>query len=267
MKCGFIGLGSQGGPMAQRIIDGGYDVVLWARRRESLEPYANSGATFANSLAELAEQVQMCSVCVVDDAGVQAVCDTLIPNMAAGGVIVIHSTVHPELCQTLANQAKAHGLTLLDAPVSGGGEGAANGTLTVMVGGDSESVEFVRPVLETFASTIVHLGEVGAGQMAKLVNNSMMAANLAVSHYAIEAAKTLNIDPQAFSDLVKVSSGRSFAFDVCARMQKPEDFSHGAKLLTKDVRLLGESMGTSDPSFEFIRHVATTFLDLSLDPK
>jgi 3-hydroxyisobutyrate dehydrogenase len=267
MKCGFIGLGSQGGPMARRMIDGGYEVVLWARRPESLEPYANSGATFANSVSDLAGQVQLCGVCVVDDAGVQTVCDELIPGMAPGGVILIHSTVHPELCKSLANQAKAKGLMLLDAPVSGGGEGAANGTLTVMVGGESGTVNAVRPVLETFAGTIVHLGDVGAGQVAKLVNNSMMAANLAVSHFALEAAKTLHVDPHAFTELVKVSSGRSFAFDVCARMPEPAAFNHGAKLLAKDVHLLGESIGSDDPSFKFIRDTATTFLDLALELK
>lgn len=267
MKCGFIGLGSQGGPMAQRMIDAGYEVVLWARRPESLEPYANSSATFADTVAELAAQVQMCGVCVVDDAGVQKICDELIPAMAPGGVIIIHSTVHPELCQSLAEQAKARGLTLLDAPVSGGGEGAANGTLTVMLGGDEDAVATVRPVLESFAGTIVHLGDVGAGQVAKLVNNSMMAANLAVSHFAIEAAKTLKIDPKAFVDLVKVSSGRSFAFDVCARMPEPSAFNHGAKLLAKDVRLLGESIGVEDSSYEFIRDTASTFLDLALETK
>lgn len=267
MKCGFIGLGSQGGPMAQRMIDGGYEVVLWARRPESLEPYANSGATFASSVSKLAEQVQLCAVCVVDDAGVKAICEELIPAMTSGGFIVIHSTVNPALCKSLAEQAKAQGLLLLDAPVSGGGDGAANGTLTVMLGGTDEAVNIVRPVLETFANTIVHLGDVGAGQVAKLVNNSMMAANLAVAHYAIEAARTLQIDPQAFADLVKVSSGRSFAFDVRARMPEPEAFHHGAKLLAKDVRLLGESVGPNEPSFEFIRDVATPFLDLALQSK
>ncbi len=266
MKCGFIGLGSQGGPMAQRIIDAGYDVVLWARRPESLEPYAGSSATFASSVSELGKQVQLCAVCVVDDDGVEQICQELIPAMAAGSYILIHSTVHPDLCRSLAKQAAARSLVLLDAPVSGGGGSAADGTLTVMLGGEETAASAVRPVLGTFAGSIVHLGGVGSGQVAKIVNNSLMAANLAVAHYAVEAARELEVDVQAFADLVKISSGRSFGFEVRARMPEPTAFGHGAKLLAKDVGLLGESMGTDNPTYQYIRDVAGPFLDLALAP-
>lgn len=263
MRCGFIGLGNQGGPMARRMIDAGYELVLWARRPETLEPFADTSAIKVPSIATLAEQVEYCGVCVVDDAGVQQVCDELIPAMAPGGCVAIHSTVHPELCKTLAAQAAERGLMFVDAPVSGGGAGAAAGALTVMVGGDSLAVETVRPVFETFAGLVVHLGEVGAGQMAKLVNNAMMAANLAIAHYSLEAAAALNINAEAFARLVKASSGRSFAFDVRERMPDPTAFNHGANLLMKDVHLLGESLGNAQ-SFESIRDVAKPFLELAL---
>ena len=263
-KYGFIGLGSQGGPMAQRMIDAGLPVVLWARRRESLEPYADSGAEFADSVAQLGEQVQHVGICVVDDNGVRQICDQLIPAMRPGGRIVIHSTVHPKLCQELAIKAAENELELLDAPVSGGGQGAADGTLTVMVGGNAQVLEAVRPVLDTFAGLIIHLGEVGAGQMAKLVNNNMMAANLAIAHHGLEAAESLGIDRQAFAELVKVSSGRSFGFEVCARLPNPQAFAHGARLLEKDVRLLGETI-TESPCYDAIRDTANAFLDKALE--
>lgn len=264
MKCGFIGLGSQGGPMAQRIIDAGYDVVLWARRQETLEPYAGSSATFASSVSELGKQVRLCAVCVVDDDGVEQICQELIPAMAAGSYILIHSTVRPDLCRSLAQQAATRNLFLIDAPVSGGGGSAEEGTLTVMLGGDETAINAVRPVLDTFAGTIVHLGDVGSGQVAKIVNNSLMAANLAVAHYAFEAARELQLDVQAFADLVKVSSGRSFGVEVRARMPEPAAFSHGAKLLAKDVRLLGDLMGADNPRYSYVREVAGPFLDLAL---
>ncbi|MYM61885.1 NAD(P)-dependent oxidoreductase [Pseudomaricurvus sp. HS19] len=264
MKCGFIGLGSQGAPMAQAIIDAGYETVLWARRPESLEPYADSGASFAGSVRELGEQVQFCGICVVDDNGVRQVCDELIPAMATGGCIAIHSTVHPQLCRELAAAAGERGIYLIDAPVSGGGSAAADKTLTVMVGGSDEALEKMRPVLETFSGLLIHLGDVGAGQMAKLVNNSMMAANLAIAHQSLAAAAALGVDRDAFIQLVKVSSGRSFAFDVGSRIGKPSDFAHGARMLNKDVGLLGEALG-DDPSYPLIHDTAQAFLKAALE--
>lgn len=262
-KLGFIGLGHQGAPIAMRMIDAGLDVVLWARRAETLAPFADTPAHIADTVTALGEQVGYCGICVVDDAGVQQVCDELLPAMASGGRIVIHATIKPDLCKTLAVQAKARGLSLLDAPVSGGGGSAATGSLTVMVGGEAQDVEAIRPILATFAGLIVHLGGVGTGQMAKLVNNNLMAANLALAHHAIQMADTLGIDRDAFIKLVGVSSGRSFSFDVRTRMSAPTDFKHGARLLAKDVQLLGETLG-NDPDYRSIRDIARTFLHLAL---
>lgn len=262
-RLGFIGLGSQGAPMARRMLDAGYEVVLWARRPESLAPFAETSATVADSIAELGAQVSYCGICVVDDAGVRQVCDALIPAMSPGSCIAIHSTVHPALCKTLAAQAQVHGIALIDAPVSGGGHAAAGGTLTVMVGGEPAAVDAARPIFETFAGTIAHLGEVGAGQTSKLVNNSLMAANLALAYHALQLADHLGLERDALVKLIAASSGRSFSFDVCARIAKPTDFRHGAQLLAKDVRLLGETAGT-DHAFDALRHAALGFLDIAL---
>lgn len=263
ITCGFIGLGSQGGPIARRIVDAGYPMMLWARRAESLAPFADSAATRAASIAELGAQAEHVGICVVDDAGVQQVCDALIPAMRAGGRIVVHSTVHPQLCVQLAAQAAAQGIALIDAPVSGGGAGAAAGTLTVMVGGDAATVAAARPVLETFAGRIVHLGGVGAGQMAKLVNNTLMAAHFAIAHHALAASERLGVDRKALAELVAASSGRSFGFDVYARQPSITAFAHGAKLLAKDVRLLGEALG-DDASYAALREITTPVLELAM---
>lgn len=259
LKAGFIGAGNQGGPIARRMIDAGYEMVLWARRQQTLTPFIDTSAVFADSIRALGAQVEYCGICVVDDAGVQQVCDELMPAMAPGGYIAIHSTVHPELCKALAKQASAHQLSLVDAPVSGGGAGAAQGNLTVKVGGEESAVSALRPVFETFSSLVVHLGDVGSGQMAKLVNNNLMAANLALAHHALEIADSLGIEREAFTRLVSVSSGHSFSFDVRARMSSPSDFAHGAALLDKDVRLLGEVLG-GNLHYRSLRNIASEFL-------
>lgn len=256
---GFIGLGSQGAPMAQRLIDGGYSVLLWARREETLQPFLGGGAQIAQSVEELGSKVECCGVCVVDDVGVQQVCDQLIPAMAAGSCIVIHSTVTPALCQQLSDRAKQRGIQLLDAPVSGGGQGAAEGRLTLMVGGDKDTLAQLKPLFATFSHRVFHMGKVGTGQQAKLVNNNLMAANLALANAALAMADALGIEQQLFVELVKTSSGHSVAFDVRARMSEPKDFQHGAKLLSKDITLLGETLGRST-EHDLVRRVAEGFL-------
>jgi 3-hydroxyisobutyrate dehydrogenase-like beta-hydroxyacid dehydrogenase len=263
---GFIGLGSQGGPMAQRIIDAGFPTWLWARRAETLAPYANTAAHTANSLAELGAACDHVGICVVDDAGVVATCDALLPAMRPGSIVVIHSTILPETCVSLGKKFAERGIALVDAPVSGGGQGATDRTLTVMVGGDAAAVAAARPVFETFAGLILHLGPIGAGQNAKLVNNTLMAANMALADAALAAAAALSIDRAAFIDLIKVSSGRSFAFDVRARLPDAAMFTHGAALLSKDVGLLGAVLG-ADPSFAPLHGAAQPFLNRVSKPK
>jgi 3-hydroxyisobutyrate dehydrogenase-like beta-hydroxyacid dehydrogenase len=262
-KIGFIGLGSQGAPIARRIVDAGYPLLLWARRPVSLEPFADTGAQIVESVAELGAQVDHVGICVIDDNGVEQVVLQLIPAMRAGSRIVIHSTAHPGLCRALAQQAWQRGIYLVDAPVSGGGAGASAGTLTVMVGGDASVVVDVMPILKTFAGQVIHLGGVGAGQTAKLVNNALMAANLALAHHALAVGDALGIDRQALIDLVKNSSGRSFGLEVRARMETPASFRHGAALLAKDVRLLSETAG-DDADLLALRDTAMPFLELAL---
>lgn len=265
-KIGFIGLGSQGGPMARRIVDAGLPLVLWARRPESLAPFADTPAATAASIAELGSQCEHVGICVLADDDVRQVCGELIPAMRAGSRIAIHSTVHPDTVIDVGTQAAARGIAVLDAPVSGGGQAAAERTLTVMIGGDSAIIDAARPILETFGGLIVRVGELGAGQMVKLVNNALLAANMAIAHHGFAAAAHLGLDRKGLAEIVKVSSGRSMGFEVYARLPTPFAFEHGAKVLAKDVRLLGEVLGTH-PSFAPFRELAAPFLDLIQNPR
>jgi 3-hydroxyisobutyrate dehydrogenase-like beta-hydroxyacid dehydrogenase len=262
MKCGFIGLGSQGAPMAQRMIGGGLRVVLWARRPETLQPFSDTGAEFAASIEQLGAAADHVGVCVVTDADVREVCDRLIPAMRRGGRIAIHSTVHPDTCIALAKEATARGVSLIDAPVSGGSPAASVGKLTVMMGGDEAACIAARPIFETFGTLIIRLGNVGAGQMAKLVNNALMAANMALAHHALAASSALGLDRKAIAELVNASSGRSLSFEVYARLPSPSAFVHGARLLAKDVRLLREVLNTNAAAGA-LYDVAMPFLDIA----
>jgi 3-hydroxyisobutyrate dehydrogenase len=246
--------------MARRIVESGYPLVLWARRAETLAPFKNTSAQTVASIAELGARAEHVGICVVDDTGLRQVFEELIPAMQPGGRIAIHSTVHPNTVVELAKQAATHRIALIDAPVSGGGPAAAARMLTVMIGGDEQVVAAARPIFETFGGLIVRVGGVGAGQIAKLVNNALMAAHVAIAHYGMRAGASLGLEHEALREIVKASSGRSYGFEVYGRLPAPSAFAHGAKLLAKDLRLLGEILG-ADSSFAPFRAVAQPFLE------
>jgi 3-hydroxyisobutyrate dehydrogenase len=242
MRVGFIGLGSQGGPMARRIVEGGYPMTLWARRPTSLEPFSDTPAAVAGSPAELAAESDLVCLCVVGDADIDEItCGErgLLGAMKPGSVIAIHSTVHPDTCRELATKAGAHGISVIDAPVSGGGPAAAAGRLLVMVGGEADVVERCRPVFETYADPVVHLGELGSGQTAKLLNNLLFTANLGTAATALSLAGDLGVDPDRLTQVVSRSSGNSFALNALGGIAGLEQLAGVAGgLLQKDVRLV-----------------------------
>ncbi|MFB4298605.1 NAD(P)-dependent oxidoreductase [Actinomadura sp. NTSP31] len=244
-RVGFIGLGSQGGPMARRIAGAGFPVTLWARRAETLAPFAGTGARTAASPADLAAASDLACVCVVDDAGVEQVVagpGGLLEGMRSGGTIAVHSTVHPDTCRRLAETAAARGVALVDAPVSGGGPAAEAGRLLVMVGGDDAAAERCRPVFQTYGDPVVHLGPVGSGQRAKLVNNLLLAANLAVAESAFALARRIDVDPVRLSTVLANGSGASFGAGLLpgAGFSLAALGEHAGPLLQKDARIVAE---------------------------
>ncbi|CQD03249.1 6-phosphogluconate dehydrogenase [Mycobacterium europaeum] len=252
MRVGFIGLGSQGGPMARRIIEAGYETTLWARRPATLEPFADTTAKVAESPAELAAASDLVCLCVVGDADIDEIAGGergLLAAMQPGGVIAVHSTVHPNTCRMLANRAAAKGISIIDAPVSGGGPAASEERLLVMVGGDADVVERCRPVFATYADPIVHLGELGSGQTTKLLNNLLFTAHLATAATALSLAGALGVDPDRLTEVVSRSSGNSFALNALGGIGGLERLAGVAgTLLQKDVRLvvdLAERAGAS----------------------
>lgn len=252
LRVGFIGLGSQGGPMARRIVEAGFPTCLWARRPETLRPFTELPVDVAGSPAELAAASDVVCVCVVDDTGVDEVVagpDGVLSGARVDGVVVIHSTIHPDTCRRLGERAAERGVALLDAPVSGGGQAAATGSLMVMAAGDEGTLARCRPVFDTFAAHVLHLGPVGAGQVAKILNNTLFAANLAVAHSAYQAGRALGLELGSLAQVLAGSSGASLAatgvlpgsmfdLDVLGK--------HAGALLRKDVRLFAELMQAAD---------------------
>jgi len=248
-RVGFIGLGSQGGPMAQQIIDAGYTTTLWARRPETLEPYEGTSAIFAASPADVGAGSDVLCICVVDDAGVDEILrgdDGALATLATGSIVVIHSTVRPSTCIRL--QEDYPSLRILDAPVSGGGHKAAARELLVMVGGDETALDECRPILETFGNPVLHLGPLGAGQEAKLLNNTLFTAQLALAAEVFDVAAERGLDQASVAQILATGSGRSFAADIVGGSGFNLDtMATGAgTLLAKDVGILAAHTGLTD---------------------
>jgi 3-hydroxyisobutyrate dehydrogenase len=228
--------------MARRIVEGGYPTTLWARRPATLEPFADTPAKVAESPAELAAASDLVCLCVVGDADIDEITGDehgLLAAMKPGSVIAVHSTVHPDTCRELAKKAGAQGVSVIDAPVSGGGPAASQRRLLVMVGGDADVVERCRPVFETYADPVVHLGELGSGQTTKLLNNLLFTANLGTAATALSLAQALGVSPDRLTEVVSRSSGNSFALNALGGINGLERIADLAgTLLQKDVRLL-----------------------------
>jgi 3-hydroxyisobutyrate dehydrogenase-like beta-hydroxyacid dehydrogenase len=161
-------------------------------------------------------------------------------------VIAIHSTVHPDTCHELADAATKRGVVVVDAPVSGGRQVALSGKLVVAVGADEDTFDRCRPVFESFGDPVIHLGPVGTGQFAKLVNNALLAANLALANDALNLAPSLGLQPDALVRVLQHGSGRSFALDVAVGSRTSAvTRERTVTPLGKDVRCLTAVLGKS----------------------
>jgi 3-hydroxyisobutyrate dehydrogenase len=228
--------------MARRIADDGLPLTVWARRAETVAPFRDVAAV-ASTPVDLGAQSDVVGICVVADSDVEDVLlrpDGVLAGMKPGGVIAVHSTVHPTTCRRIADRAAVRGVRVVDAPVSGGGGAAAERKLLVMAGGAEDDLERCRPVFESFADPIIHLGPVGAGQIAKLLNNFVFTAQLAAALETYEFAADLGVDQSALARVLENGSGESRAATLVASLNF--DLTPMAQvatsLLRKDVGLM-----------------------------
>ncbi len=177
MKVAFIGMGTMGTPMALNILKSGHEVIVHNRTREKEEPVAKAGAHRAASPREASEGAEIIITCVSDTPDVEEIIlgeDGVIDGAKQGAIVIDMSTISPTATRRMAETLGEKGIKMLDAPVSGGSEGAQNGTLSIMVGGDAADLEKAEPVLQAMGKT-THIGAVSAGQMTKAINQIVAA--------------------------------------------------------------------------------------------
>jgi 3-hydroxyisobutyrate dehydrogenase-like beta-hydroxyacid dehydrogenase len=249
IRAGFVGLGSQGGGMAERLIAEGVPTTLWARRSAALTPFAGRAEVVDDPVA-LGRTSDVVGICVTDGDAVREVClgpEGVLAGMAAGSVLAVHSTVGVSDCVVLAEAAAARGVAVIDAPVSGGGAAAAAGALTVYVGGDDDAVSHAMPVLSTYGDPVLHMGPLGNGVRTKLLNNALNAAHFALAHDAVAAGEAMGLDPDALGAALRSGSGRSFALEVFVGLRTFAPIAdHVGPIMAKDVGLFArEAEGTA----------------------
>ncbi len=178
MEVGFIGLGAMGLPMARHLVEAGHRVTVASRSPGPVGRAADFGALDGGSPRGVAEAAEVVVLCVPNSPQVEEVVDAMLPALSSGTTVVDCSTIDPEVARAQHERVRATGAGFLDAPISGGTAGAEAGTLTVMVGGEAPTLERARPALDAFAARIVHVGGPGMGQVTKLCNNLVYAAQM-----------------------------------------------------------------------------------------
>lgn len=241
MTAGFIGLGAMGYPMAGHIAKS-FKTLVWNRTEVTAQRHA---AEFGSRAVTDRLEAAACDViltCLPTSRDVAGVMEATLPALRPGSVWVDCTSGEPDASVTAAQRLADLGVTYLDAPVSGGVLGARSGSLTVMVGGQAESLDKVMPVLDTFSARVVHVGEHGTGFAVKAINNAMMAVNMWAAAEGLLALDAVGVDRERALEVINTSSGRSFASESLlpgpmASGEYPLRFKMG--LLHKDAGIAG----------------------------
>jgi len=243
MRVGFIGVGAMGGPMARHVAQGGFLQAVWNRTEEkSLALARDLNVTCAPSPAALASQVDVVLLCVSADRDVLEVIHSLLPEIRQSSIVIDFSTVSSVTARQAAELLRARGAEFLDSPVTGGVEGAHNGTLVMMVGGQLSVLEKVLPILQTMSRRIVYMGDVGAGQATKAVNQVMAAGiNQAVTE-ALAFGEKLGLDMQKAIDVISGGAAGNWFLEKRGSTMLEGIFSPGFKVALhhKDLKICRE---------------------------
>jgi 2-hydroxy-3-oxopropionate reductase len=220
LKVGYIGLGLMGKSMARNIMRSGFPLTVHNRSQAAVDELRNEGAQVASSPGELASLVDVVFTNLPDSPDVEQVVlgrNGIIETIKDGQIFVDNSTIKPASSRLIAEKLGEQGVASLDAPVSGGDIGAQQGTLAIMVGGPGDALEKVRPFVEAMGKKITHVGEAGAGQIAKAANQIMVAAQMVAMGELLIFAKKAGADPQKVVSAIQGGAAQCWTLDV-----KPE---------------------------------------------
>ena len=242
-RVGFIGLGIMGRGMARNILNAGFPLIVWNRTASRMDDLVAAGAAAGSSPADVAARSDITLICVSDTPDVEQVVlgdSGVLQGAASGSLVVDCSTISPQATRALAAQLNERGVHMLDAPVSGGSEGAARGTLSIMVGGEAAQFERALPVLQAMGKAVTHVGGQGAGQVVKLVNQVLVVGNCLAMCEALLLAQGGGVDLQKTFDAISQGAAGSWMFTNRGPQIMRRDWRPGftIDLQVKDLRLV-----------------------------
>ncbi|XP_017761175.1 PREDICTED: 3-hydroxyisobutyrate dehydrogenase, mitochondrial [Eufriesea mexicana] len=249
-RVGFVGLGNMGGHMARSILRKGHKLVVFDVNESAVSNLAEVGADRASSPAEVAEDVEVVVSMLPSNQHVLDVYNMnngLLSSAKRNTLLIDSSTIDPFVSQTLGKSAATSGVSFLDCPVSGGVNAAKDGTLTFMVGGSKENFELAKPILKSMGSRVIHCGDVGMGQAAKLCNNMLLAVSMIGTAEAFNLGQRLGLDPKLLADVVNSSTGRCWSSelynpvpDILDNVPSSKNYEggFGVSLMAKDLGLV-----------------------------
>ncbi|PKR59505.1 3-hydroxyisobutyrate dehydrogenase [Thalassospira lohafexi] len=254
---GFIGLGNMGGPMAENLLKAGHALKVYDLSADAVAKAVEAGATKADTVAQAVSNVNF--VVTVLPAGKHVLSvydgpDGVVANAAPGTILIDSSTIEVDAARKAADLAKAKGFGAVDAPISGGTAGAAAGTLTFMVGGSEADFASAEPILDAMGSNIIHAGDSGAGQAAKICNNMVLGVNMIAVSEAFMLAKRLGLDAQKLFDVSSKASGQCWALTSYCPVPGPvptspanRDYQPGfaVDMMLKDLKLAQQASAAS----------------------
>lgn len=238
--CTFLGLGVMGYPMAGHLAAAGHEVRVWNRTHSKAQGWAgqHQGAALETVEAAVAG-ADFVMMCLGDDPDVQAIAEKAIPAMDAGSVLIDHTTASAELARALDQDAREAGIGFIDAPVSGGQAGAENGQLTIMCGGEADTFARAEPVMDAYAKSMTLIGEAGAGQLAKMVNQICIAGIVQGLSEGLHFAKRSGLDPELVIGAISKGAAQSWQMENRWQTMVEGKFDYGFAIdwMRKDLRI------------------------------
>ncbi|MCH8816679.1 MAG: NAD(P)-dependent oxidoreductase [Chloroflexi bacterium] len=248
-KVGFIGLGNMGRPMAVNLLNAGADLMVHNRSQEVVHALADMGAEAATSVAQVASGSDLVLVCLPNEETCERILmgeEGVFANTKSGTIVVDHSTVSVGLSRTAAKRAQERGTQFLDAPISGGPDGAKAGTLSIMVGGDEDAFENARAEFEMMGANVVRFGASGAGTAMKLINQLLTCVHTVAAAEAFNLANTAGVDIRKATDLLQKSFGGSTMVGRSGPITADRDFENSGAAMRNLIKDIGIIMSMAD---------------------
>lgn len=239
-KCAFLGLGVMGFPMAGHLVAKGNQVSVWNRTSTKADDWAGKyDGTAASSPADAVRGAEIVCLCLGDDPDVEAVFDQIEDALAEGTIVIDHTTASADLARSLYKRCASRGASFIDAPISGGQAGAEAGKLTIMCGGGDSAMDKARPVMEAYGARITHIGESGAGQLAKSVNQICIAGIVQGLSEGIHFAEANGLDVSKVMEAISGGAAQSWQMENRWKTMAAREFEHGFAVdwMRKDLRI------------------------------